>query len=199
MSNKRIWIIVGALGIAVVACVCVCIALVIASPVIQDTFQSVSDQLATPTRVVVQPKQTTIPLPPPMQTRSASGKCPPQPAVGVNASAFVKRVTLASETKGDNFEPINPTNEFNASAVFHAVVTIENAPTNTMFKAVWYASDVGDAAACNTKLYETEATASGSRNLDFTVKSVNPWPPGVFRVEISVNGILHGIYPLTVK
>jgi hypothetical protein len=114
------------------------------------------------------------------------------------ASGLISQVVMAEDSKGANFDPVNPTVTFNASATFHAIVTVQNAPANTPFKATWCVTNVGTAVAANTLIDSTELVTDGSRNIDFTLKPVSTWPVGTYRVEIMVNGVLDRIVSFSV-
>ncbi len=112
----------------------------------------------------------------------------PAPSTSSSGASMIAAVTMAEDTKGDNFDPVNPTTVFKPSATFHAVVSTKSAPANTKVKAVWYVTDVGSAAAPNTLIDSYELTTEGTRNLDFTLAPKTNWPTGKYRVEIQVNG-----------
>jgi hypothetical protein len=141
----------------------------------------------------VQP--TVVPTTPPPP---AAG-CPPLLSGSAKPSGIVASVTLAQDIKGDLKEPVNPTVVFKPESIFHAVTAIQNAPANSKFAATWFATDVGSAAPCNTKLDSTEIVTNGSGNIDFTLKSAATWPTGSYRVEIMVNGVLDTVKSFTVK
>ncbi|MBI5304606.1 MAG: hypothetical protein HY868_20900 [Chloroflexi bacterium] len=124
---------------------------------------------------------------------------PLAPTPAPKSSSIVKSVTLATDARSDTRDPINPTTEFNPTATFHAIVAIQNASANTKVKAMWYATDVGTVAPPNTLIDQTELTADGTRNIDFTLQPSGSWPPGKFRVEIFVNGTLDRKVEFTVK
>jgi len=119
----------------------------------------------------------------------------PAPAV----SGFINEVTLALDTTGPNKDPVNSTAVFNNSATFHAVTHIQNAPPNTKFKAEWYLVDAGSPETQNSFIDSAEIVADGSRNIDFSLKPNTTWPPGKYRVEISVNGELDTIKTFSVQ
>jgi len=123
----------------------------------------------------------------------------PAPTPTSVTTNIIRTVTMAPESKADTKEPINPTTEFKPNAIFHAIVTIQNAPANTKFKVAWYVTDVGNAAPPNTLIDQAELPADGSRNLDFTLQPITVWPPGKYRVEIFVNGALDRKVEFTVK
>jgi len=121
------------------------------------------------------------------------------PDLTTSSSGFITKVTLAKDTKGVNKDPVNPSQVFTGDATVHAVVTIKNAPNNTVFKAVWYASDTNGAADCNTLIGQYEVPTNGSRNIDFDVVPKATWPAGTYRAEIYVNDTLDTVAIYTVK
>lgn len=148
---------------------------------------------ATPTAT-----STAQPTPAPTATKTATGGCPPLPSPNTKSSGLVKTVTMTQSTNPDTYEPSGSTTVFARTATIHAVVAIQNAPTNTAVKAAWYATDVGSAAPCNTFIDEAELTdVDGTRNLDFTLGSGNP--VGTYRVQIYVNGNLDRVVSFSVQ
>ncbi len=118
---------------------------------------------------------------------------------GPRPSGYISAVTMAEDVKGEDKAPVNPTIVFKPTAAFHAVVATQNAPANTTFKASWYVTDVGSAAAPNTLIDATELTTDGSRNIDFSLKPKTQWPAGTYRVEVFVNGVLDTVKSFSVK
>jgi hypothetical protein len=145
--------------------------------------------------VAAAPPTPTVAPPTPV----AKGGCPPLSSPALTPSGIISSVTMAEGTKGAEKEPVNPTTLFKPNSVFHAVVRIQNAPANTEVKAAWYATDVGDAAPCNTSIDSNELTAGGSRNIDFSLTPSTQWPEGTYRVEIFVNGTLDRVVNFSVK
>jgi hypothetical protein len=96
-------------------------------------------------------------------------------------------------------DPVSATRQFKTSSAFHAIVELENAPSNSKIKAVWYALDTGGAEPCNTRLIETEVTTSGTRNVWFKYTPPEKFPVGLYKVDISVNGNLNNDVDFTVK
>ncbi len=146
-------------------------------------FLALMDQ-PTPTPVIaLQP--TPVPTAPP-----ASPTPLPKPSIAP-ANVVVNGV-MARDAKGDNYEPVGITDTFDGNqAVFHAIVTIANAPKDTVLKIVWTAVDVGSGAVLNTQMGEYEVKAEGSRNVDFTFKpEAGKLPPGKYKAEIFVNSKL---------
>ncbi len=110
----------------------------------------------------------------------------------LESPAGITQVVTAQGVQGANLEPVNVSDNYSPTqGEFHAVVTVTNAPKESRVKAVWYAVDVGSALPPDTKIDETEVTAEGSRNLDFSLKRAgNQWSPGLYKVQIYWNGAL---------
>lgn len=116
-----------------------------------------------------------------------------------SASGLIEKVVMAEDTQGELLDPVNPTTEFKADAVFHAVVAIKDAPADTKFKASWFVVDVGSAAEAGQLIDSSELTADGTRNLDFTLSPKDKWPSGTYKVEIAVNGVKEAETTFSVK
>lgn len=133
-------------------------------------------------------------------TIKAVGSCPPPPQSNPKPPSIVKKVTLAESVRSSDLEPVNPTKVFKPTAQVHAVVLLDNAPANTVVKAVWYAQDTGGAEACNTHISEYTITSSGgSKNMDFNYQPPEKFPLGNYRVEIYVNDSLSFDLDFSVK
>jgi|GEM_PF-1678852 len=127
-------------------------------------------------------------------------KCP-LPILAPKPSGLISQVVMAEGVSGDDL-PVNPTTEFKPPAIFHAIVTTQNAPKDTRIKVVWYIADVGKLTNCNKPLDQFELLASGSGNLGFTLEPRGAWglwDAGVYRVEIFVNDVLERVVNLSVK
>ena len=119
-------------------------------------------------------------------------------AIGVAACSLIEtpagitQVVMAQSTQGTNFEPVNIGDSYAPDAPeFHAVVTLANAPKDTLVKAVWVAVDVGNAAPPDSKIDETEVKTEGSRNVDFSLqRGAAKWPAGLYKVQIYYNSKL---------
>ena len=125
------------------------------------------------------------------------------PALACEFSVSTAKITdtvMAEDVQGDNFEPVGVTETYTADqSTFHAVVTVANAPSDTVVKAVWVAVDVGDVAPPNTEIDQTEVEVEGSRNVDFTLTSDSgQWPPGTYKVDIYLNDELDRTLNFTV-
>ncbi len=142
-------------------------------------------------------------------TFSVGGAAQPQPtsaqassecdASNPQSSGLIKQVVMAQDTQGADKQPVNPTTTFTGSAVFHAVVSTQNAPANTDYKATWCVVNVGSAAAPNSMIDSTDLTTDGSRNIDFTLSPSTTWPTGTYRVLIAVNGTVDTVKNFSVK
>lgn len=110
----------------------------------------------------------------------------------LESPAGITKVVTAQGVKGETFEPVGVSDNYAPDqSEFHAVVTLTNAPKDSVVKAVWYAVDVGIAAPPDSKIDETEVKVEGSRNVDFALKRTGrQWPPGLYKVEIYWNGKL---------
>ena len=72
--------------------------------------------------------------------------------------------------------------------IFYAQVDLQNAPDDTVLKAVWTAVEAQDTDP-NLYITETEFT-SGSDLIHFNLSNDNLWPTGTYKVEIYLNGTL---------
>ena len=125
------------------------------------------------------------------------------PALACEFSVSTAKITdtvMAEDVQGDNLEPVGVTETYAADqSTFHAVVTVANAPSDTVVKAVWVAADVGDVAPPNTEIDQTEVEVEGSRNVDFTLTSDSgQWPPGAYKVDIYLDDELDRTLNFTV-
>lgn len=169
LFSRAAWLVLAMIGISVVGC--------------SNVLDSVAEPTPTPTEA---PEPTASPLPTidiwPQATATAQATALTKP------SGLIKNVTMALDAKDDSKDPVNPTKVFSPTAVFHAIVSHEDAPEGTLFKAVWYAVNVGAAAAPNTIINSFETEPDGSGNLDFTLSPKSAWPAGTYRIDIAVNG-----------
>ena len=124
---------------------------------------------------------------------------PAQTENPIQSSGIITDVVMARDTQGEELDPVDPTTVFSPESTIHAVAKIEDAPDDTEFTAAFYVVDVGNAADPDTLISSTDLTAAGTRNLDFTLSPTTSWPPGTYRVEISVNGTLDQVVEYTVE
>ena len=115
------------------------------------------------------------------------------------SSGLIDSVTIAKTTQGTNLDPVNITKVFSVDDIFHAVVHIVNAPSNSVFEAIWYTVDVGSADNNDSMIDSSTETSDGTRNLDFTLTPVESWLTGTYQVEIYVNGNLDQFVNFSVK
>lgn len=113
---------------------------------------------------------------------------PPTPTPTPTVVAPVNIITNAVTSKnvtGDTFDPSGITDSFPADQnVFHVVVTVSSAPSNTAVKVIWLTAD-------NTSIGEYEIKSDGSRNLDYTFKpDAGHLPAGNYRAAVYLNGKL---------
>jgi hypothetical protein len=114
-------------------------------------------------------------------------------------SGLIDKVTMAKDTQGSAMDPVNPTTVFSAKDTFHAVVHINNAPSDTQVKAIWYMVNVGDSSQNNQPIKSSDYTATGSGNIDFSLTIDSGWPTGTYQVEIYVKGVLDQVVNFSVK
>lgn len=163
----------------------------IATPTARALASATAAPIATATRTA------TALAPTATRTSTSTSGCPPVNPGTIKTSAYVKSITLATGAAANTYEPINPTTTFARTAIIHAIVAIQNAPTDTLFKVKWYANDVGTAAPCNTFVDEAELREDGTKNIDYTLGAPNP--VGTYRAEIYVNGNLHQVVTFTIR
>jgi hypothetical protein len=82
---------------------------------------------------------------------------------------------------------VDPTTTFRpADHVIHLVVVVGNAPDDTKVGATWYAVDAGGAQ--NEKLDSATGTLSnGEDHIDFTLSNTADWPPGSYKVALTLD------------
>jgi len=109
-------------------------------------------------------------------------------------------VALARGATSD-FRPVDPTNRFAPTQEsFFLTFTYDDVEPGSEFRAVWYAVDVGNAAAPNSVIDEVTAKApnrggSGSFSLR---RSTPQWPVGQYKVELYLDGELVAEAPFSV-
>ena len=72
---------------------------------------------------------------------------------------------------------------FSPEDAVYLTVGLANAPDDTTVRAVWYAVDVGSAAAPNTLIDEASMT-TGSAVVTFDLAHDDAWPPGAYKVDL---------------
>ena len=83
---------------------------------------------------------------------------------------------------GSNYEN---TTTFKQDEVFYLLVTLANAPDDTVTKAVWYAVNA-EGLAKDTKIDEAEFE-SGDQEITFDLSNTTAWPVGDYKVELYLN------------
>ena len=96
------------------------------------------------------------------------------------STANVKEAFMAREVDG----LAEPTTTFAPDEVFYCLVSVANAPDDTVVKAVWYAVDIPGVEA-NFLIEETEFTGGG--DIPFELSNDQYWPDGSYKVEIYLN------------
>lgn len=153
-------ILIGCIALTLIALLCVCGATFLFFS--GDIMNLMSATTPTPIIVVVQP---TVP------------PTAPKP------SGVIVDMVMAKDVAPNTFDPIGVTYSFPANqAIFHAVITIKDAPKDTAIGVIWLSGD-------GQRIGEYELKAEGSRNLDFTFKpNAGKLPPGSYRVDVRLNG-----------
>ena len=77
---------------------------------------------------------------------------------------------------------------YSQDAIFYAQVDLQNAPDDTVLKAVWTAVEAQDTEP-NLVINETEFT-TGSGVINFNLSNDNLWPTGKYKVDIYMNDTL---------
>ncbi|MCA9994677.1 MAG: trypsin-like peptidase domain-containing protein [Anaerolineales bacterium] len=105
--------------------------------------------------------------------------------VGCEFSASTANIQAASLSRDK--AGTQTTTVFDPTDTFYSVVDLANAPDDTKVKAVWTAVNVGDAAAPNYLLNETELV-TGSGDVVFeAANTAGAWPAGTYKVDIYLN------------
>ncbi len=102
-------------------------------------------------------------------------------ACGFSAStANIKEARMAREVNGAPED----TTTFAPNDVFYCLVTVANAPDDTVVKAVWKAVDA-EGVEKNYTILETEYNGGGE--ITFQASNDNPWPVGKYAVELYID------------
>jgi hypothetical protein len=99
------------------------------------------------------------------------------------STANIADVWMSADEAGDQ-----RVTSYAQDANFYAQVDLQNAPDDTVLKAVWTAVEAQDTEA-NLVITETEFT-TGSGVINFNLTNDNLWPIGTYKVEIYMNDIL---------
>lgn len=99
------------------------------------------------------------------------------------STANIAEVWMSADEAGEQ-----RVTSFAQDEIFYAQVDLQNAPDDTVLKAVWTAVEVQDT---EPNLYITEAEiTTGSDIIHFNLSNDNLWPTGTYKVEIYLNGTL---------
>jgi hypothetical protein len=96
---------------------------------------------------------------------------------GSVSTAKVAEAWMSTDEAGDV-----RTTSYAPEAVFYAQADLQNAPDDTVIKAVWTAVEVVDVEP-GLVISETEFT-TGSGLVHFTLSNDSPWPTGTYKAEI---------------
>ncbi len=101
-------------------------------------------------------------------------------------------VMLARGVEPPTLDPVEETDTYSwEQPQFHAVVDLSDATAGTLVRAVWTAVDVGGAAPPNTTIADTETRVQGNHRLVFSAPpSFGRWPPGSYRLDVYLDGVL---------
>lgn len=82
-------------------------------------------------------------------------------------------------------EGTQPTTTFGPNDVFYCNVDLQNAPDDTVIKAVWTAVNV-EGEEPNTLIDET-SLETGSGTVNFQLSNTSSWPAGTYKVDLYLN------------
>lgn len=99
------------------------------------------------------------------------------------STANIADAWLSADEAGDQ-----RVTSFAPDAIFYAQVDLQNAPDDTVLKAVWTVVDAQDTEP-NLVITETEFT-TGDGVINFNLSNDNLWPIGKYKVDIYMNGEL---------
>jgi hypothetical protein len=102
-------------------------------------------------------------------------------------SASTAKITEAFTAREVNGVP-ESTTTFSQDEVFYLLVTLTNAPDDTVTKAVWYAANA-EGVDKDTKIDEAEFK-SGDQKVTFNLSNDKGWPAGDYKVELYLNNKL---------
>ncbi len=81
------------------------------------------------------------------------------------------------------------TNTFSQDQTFYCIVVLENAPEDTMIKAVWTAVNV-EGEQPNLLIDEAGMTAGNENVFTFNLQNNGLWPKGKYKVDLYLNNNL---------
>lgn len=92
--------------------------------------------------------------------------------------------TVTSRQVGGDYAPIDITSQFSPTDVFYCVTQVADVEHDTQIVARWYFDD----ALISEATYTTEDQGSGY--IAFELTSQQPWPEGIYRVDVLSTGIV---------
>lgn len=115
-------------------------------------------------------------------------------ACGFSASTAKISAANTARMVGSSYEN---TTTFEQDEAFYLLVTLANAPDDTVTKAVWIAANA-EGLAKNTKMDEAEFE-SGEQEITFDLSNSSAWPVGEYKVELYLNDKLDRTLEFTVE
>lgn len=170
-----------------------------ATPRASNTLTKTGTPISTRTMTRLAPSPNPTATPTTTRTATRLAPSPTPTASATKLPSVIKNVATAIGVDLSTGAPINPTTTFSRNAVVHAIVTLQNAPAQTIIKAAWSTVDVGSAAPPNTLLATPIEwiTEAGDVFIDFTH---GPIPiAGSYRVDIFANNILQHTIQFSVR
>ena len=108
------------------------------------------------------------------------------------STANIKEAYMAHEVNGE----AQATSSYAPDEVFYCLVTVDNAPDDTMTKAVWKAVDA-EGVDKNYTILETEYEGGGE--ITFQASNDGPWPAGKYAVDLYIDDKLKETVEFTVS
>jgi len=91
---------------------------------------------------------------------------PTVPPTSPKTSSIITDMVMAKDVQGNTFDPVGVTYSFPANqAVFHAVITIKDAPKDTAIGVIWLSSDGQRMGEMNSKPKVHAILISGSSRM----------------------------------
>ena len=104
---------------------------------------------------------------------------------GSFSTANINKAWMATDVEGNH-----PATVFSQEAIFYAMVDLQNAPDDTILKAIWTVVNA-EGTDPNLVLDESEIT-SGDALVHFQLENTDYlWPKGQYKVDIYLNDTLN--------
>lgn len=110
----------------------------------------------------------------------------------VVSTARISDAFLALDESG-----AQPSETFGPADIFHLLVKVADANESVTLKSVWTVVQA-EGVAAGTLVKELEGTLPGSGNFHFELSNNGPWPVGVYKVDLFLNGVFSRSLQLTV-